>query len=68
MDKFLSEQRVPSVHDGNKSEPLMPLGKHWNGYGQVRSACLSLEDSGSTLQQLSKVVRISAQAPIVACF
>ena len=35
MDKFLAEGRVPSVHEGNKNEPLVPLGKRWAGYGQV---------------------------------
>ena len=35
MDKFLREGRVPDMHEGNKKEPLMPLGHRWNGYGQI---------------------------------
>lgn len=35
MDKFLHHDRVPSVHEGNKREPLLPIGPRWNGYGQV---------------------------------
>jgi hypothetical protein len=35
MDVFLREGRVPGVHEGNQREPLVPLGRRWNGYGQV---------------------------------
>lgn len=35
MDIWLKEGRVPSILEGNKREPLAPLGRRWNGYGQV---------------------------------
>lgn len=35
MDVFFKQKRVPSIREGNRKEPLIPLGKHWNGYGQV---------------------------------
>jgi hypothetical protein len=35
-DTFFKSGHVPSVHEGNKREPLVPLGKYWAGYGQVK--------------------------------
>lgn len=55
MDMFLKEGRVPSVAEGNKSEPLIPLGKHWNGYGQVvlgASVEVACEDPEHLLESL----------------
>jgi hypothetical protein len=55
MDVFLKEHRVPGITEGNRNEPLMPLGKRWNGYGQVvlgasvESACESPEHLNATI-------------------
>lgn len=55
MDKFLKENRVPSIHEGNKNEPLMPIGKRWNGYGQVVLGA-SLETACETPAHLSAAI------------
>lgn len=55
MDIFLKEKRVPGIREGNRKEPLVPLGKSWNGYGQVvlgasvETACESPEHLADTL-------------------
>jgi hypothetical protein len=55
MDMFLNERRVPDVFEGNKREPLMPIGKRWNSYGQVvlgasvETACESPEHLSATV-------------------
>lgn len=55
MDIFLKEKRVPGIREGNIKEPLIPLGKRWNGYGQVvlgasvETACESPEHLAATI-------------------
>lgn len=68
MDKFLREQRVPGVADGNKNEPLMPLGKHWNGYGQVVLGA-SLEKACESPAHLSAAIAaFPANSPYVLTY
>lgn len=55
MDKFLRHGRVPSVFEGNKREPLMPIGTRWNGYGQVVLGA-SLERACETPAHLSAML------------
>jgi hypothetical protein len=56
MDIFLKEGRVPGVLEGNKNEPLVPIGKAWNGYGQVKLGA-SLEAACESPGHLSASVK-----------
>ena len=55
MDRFLAEGRVPGVLEGNKREPLLPLGPRWSGYGQVVVGA-SLEAACETPAHLSAAI------------
>jgi hypothetical protein len=56
MDVFLKEGRVPSVLEGNKKEPLVPVGRAWNGYGQVKLGA-SLEAACESPAHLAAAVK-----------